>query len=351
MAVTYDKAARVLFWGGVSFVLASLLTFVGLASWWLTFLASWTLASATYLALASLKVLPAGKAVLITGCDSGFGYATALFLDRMGFRVFACCLLAHSGGEGAQRLRREGSRRLHVLQLDVTKQEQIDSALQNVKNLLPPGEVLWGLVNNAGINPYGAVEWVSMDDYRKTCEVNLFGTIAVTKTFLPLIRRAKGRVVNVGSVRGRMTSPLGAVYEVTKYGVEAFSDCLRHEMRRFGVDVSIIEPGNFAMGTSIYKEEYILRFSKKMWDEMSDEVKADYGKETFDEVLKRQLQVSKTGHGDVSEVSEAIAEALTQRFPQSRYQPMQLFYYVMVFVSQHFPEWLYDYLCVEYLRK
>ncbi|XP_042875559.1 D-beta-hydroxybutyrate dehydrogenase, mitochondrial-like [Penaeus japonicus] len=351
MAVTYDKAARVLFWGGVSFVLASLLTFVGLVSWWLTFLASWTLASATYLALASLKVLPEGKAVLITGCDSGFGYATALFLDRMGFRVFACCLLAHSGGEGAQRLRREGSRRLHVLQLDVTKQEQIDSALENVKNLLPPGEVLWGLVNNAGINPYGAVEWVSVEDYRKTCEVNLFGTIAVTKSFLPLIRRAKGRVVNVGSVRGRMTSPLGAVYEVTKYGVEAFSDCLRHEMRRFGVDVSIIEPGNFAMGTSIYKEEYILRFSEKMWEEMSDEVKADYRRK----LSRRSSEAPTSGLEDWARGRErgvgGDRRGADAAVPAEPLPADTIFYYVMVFVSQHFPEWLYDYLCVEYLRK
>ncbi|XP_037776200.1 D-beta-hydroxybutyrate dehydrogenase, mitochondrial-like isoform X2 [Penaeus monodon] len=351
MAVTYDKAARVLFWGGVSSVLASLLAFLGLASWWPTFLASWSLAGAAYLTLASFKVFPVGKAVLITGCDSGFGYATALFLDQMGFRVFACCLLADGGGEGAQRLRREGSRRLHVLQMDVTQQEQIDSALRSVKKLLPPGEVLWGLVNNAGVSQYGAVEWVSMDDYRNICEVNLFGTIAVTKAFLPLIRSAKGRVVNVGSVRGRMASPLGAAYEVSKYGVEAFSDVLRHEMRRFCVDVSIVEPGNFTLGTSIFTEESNLRCSQKMWQAMADGVKADYGKDTFDEALKRQLLTSKSGDRDVTEVSEAIAEALTQRFPQGRYQPMQLFYYVMVFVSQHFPEWVYDYLYIEYLLK
>ncbi|ROT62769.1 putative D-beta-hydroxybutyrate dehydrogenase, mitochondrial-like [Penaeus vannamei] len=194
MAVTYDKAARVLFWGGVSSALASLLALLGLASWWPAFLASWTLAGATYLTLASFKVFSVGKAVLITGCDSGFGFATALFLDQM---------------------------------MDVTQQEQIDNALSSVRSLLPPGEVLWGLVNNAGVSQYGAVEWVSMDDYRSICEVNLFGTIAVTKAFLPLIRSAKGRVVNVGSVRGRMTSPLGAAYEVSKYGVEAFSDVLR----------------------------------------------------------------------------------------------------------------------------
>nr|XP_027233117.1 D-beta-hydroxybutyrate dehydrogenase, mitochondrial-like [Penaeus vannamei] len=351
MAVTYDKAARVLFWGGVSSALASLLALLGLASWWPAFLASWTLAGATYSVLASFRIFPDGKAVLITGCDSGFGFATALFLDQMGFRVFACCLLADGGGEGAQRLRREGSGRLHVLQMDVTQQEQIDSALSSVKDLLRPGEVLWGLVNNAGINPYGAVEWTSMSIFRNTCEVNLFGTIAVTKAFLPLIRSAKGRVVNVGSVRGRMASPLGAAYEVTKYGVEAFSDVLRHEMRRFSVDVSLIEPGNFTAGTSIFTEESNLRYSQKMWQAMDDGVKADYGKETFDEALRRQLQTSKSGHRDVSEVSEAIAEALTQRFPQSRYQPMQLFYYVMVFVSQHFPEWVYDYLYIEYLMK
>ncbi|KAK7086742.1 (2R,3R)-2,3-butanediol dehydrogenase [Halocaridina rubra] len=84
-----------------------------------------------------------------------------------------------------------------------------------------------------------------MSTFRRLADVNLFGCVLVTKTFLPLVRKAKGRIVNVTSVQGRMSSPLVSAYDLTKYAIEGFSDCLRHELRQFGVKVSVIEPGNF----------------------------------------------------------------------------------------------------------
>ncbi|NWX86811.1 BDH protein, partial [Nothoprocta ornata] len=104
---------------------------------------------------------------------------------------------------------------------------------------------LWGLVNNAGISTFGEVEFTSLDKYKEVAEINLWGTVRVTKAFLPLIRRAKGRVVNVASMLGRMASPSRSCYCISKFGVEAFSDCLRQEMYRWGVRVILIEPSNF----------------------------------------------------------------------------------------------------------
>ncbi|XP_042240147.1 estradiol 17-beta-dehydrogenase 2-like [Homarus americanus] len=135
MFLTYDKISRVLFWGCVSALLATLLNLLGLCSCCVTFPLAWLLSSLIYLALASMKVPMSRKAVLITGCDTGFGHALALHLDKMGVRVFACVL--KSGGEGAERLRKGGSSRLHVLQMDITNQGEVKKALEDVKNLLP----------------------------------------------------------------------------------------------------------------------------------------------------------------------------------------------------------------------
>ncbi|NXK18687.1 BDH protein, partial [Thinocorus orbignyianus] len=104
---------------------------------------------------------------------------------------------------------------------------------------------LWGLVNNAGVSTFGEVEFASLDNYKNVAEINLWGTVRVTKAFLPLIRRAKGRVVNITSMLGRMVSPSRSCYCISKFGVAAFSDCLRQEMYRWGVRVILIEPSNF----------------------------------------------------------------------------------------------------------
>ncbi|CAG0908660.1 unnamed protein product, partial [Darwinula stevensoni] len=119
---------------------------------------------------------------------------------------------------------------IHVLQLNVTNDDDLRNALTYVKENLPP-RGLWGIVNNAGVSNYGKVEWMSLDAFKWAAEVNLWGPIRVTKTFLPLVRRTKGRVVNVASVLGRMGAAQRGAYVLTKHGLEGLSDCLRYEMR------------------------------------------------------------------------------------------------------------------------
>ncbi|XP_071551124.1 D-beta-hydroxybutyrate dehydrogenase, mitochondrial-like [Panulirus ornatus] len=347
MQHSFNKVARVIFWGCVSCVLAALLSLLGLANFWMAFWGAWLLSASCFLLLASFTVPATGRAVLVTGCDSGIGHALALHLDRLGFRVFAGCLLAEERAEGADRLRRMGSHRLHVLQLDVCKQEQLDFALRTIRLTLADGEVLWALVNNAGISTYGAVEWVPMTTYRKLLDVNVLGAIATTKTFLPLLRKAKGRVVNITSVEGRFATPLFSTYQLTKHALECFSDCLRNEIKRFGVHVSIVEPGNFTAGTELNTDEATKLYSQDMWIAMDEEVRAAYGANYFDHVVNTKLHNNKTGMADLSPVMEVLTQALTQKFPQCRYVCASLSMIIMTFVAEHFPEWVFDWIYVD----
>ncbi|XP_066989809.1 D-beta-hydroxybutyrate dehydrogenase, mitochondrial-like [Macrobrachium rosenbergii] len=341
-----DKTARILSCGAASLAVSLPLHFAGLANILLFFPGAWLLTTSVYVLVANLRVPASGKAVLVTGCDTGFGHGLAVHLHQLGFRVFAGCLEANTAGEGAERLRRLFTERMHVLQLDITKEEQVNAALHEVKMILPASEVLWGVVNNAGLSTFGAVEWVPMTTYRKLAEVNIFGHISVTKVFLPLVRKSKGRIVNVTSVEGRMAGPLVSTYDLTKFAMEGFSDSLRHEMRRFGVHVSLVEPGNFTAGTSLNTDERVVKFAEEMWASMDAEVKLAYGKQYFNDVIASRMIVNRSGETDLSPAIEAMADALTQRFPQARYSPMGLDLFVRMFVAEHLPEWVSDHLLV-----
>ncbi|NWX25035.1 RDH16 dehydrogenase, partial [Aegotheles bennettii] len=210
------------------------------------------------------------KFVLITGCDSGFGNLLARQLDSRGLRVVAACLTE----SGAARLRATASSRLQTLLLDVTSSQSIAEATAWIRECVGD-RGLWGLVNNAGIAiPTAPNEWLTKDDFVKVLDVNLLGLIEVTLSLLPLVKRARGRVVNVASVMGRI-SFFGGGYCISKYGVEAFSDSLRLEMRRFGVKVSMIEPGYFK--TAITATENLEKNFLSIWEKVPEETKASYG--------------------------------------------------------------------------
>ncbi|XP_038664367.1 estradiol 17-beta-dehydrogenase 2-like [Scyliorhinus canicula] len=159
----------------------------------------------SYCTLPGTGFLPIeGKAVLITGCDSGFGHALAKHLDQLGFTVFAGVM--HLTGPGAEDLRMGGSQRLTVLQLDVTNSDQIARTFAKIKDDLDY-KGLWGVVNNAGVLEFVAdAELLPLNIYKRCMEVNFFGVVELTKMFLPLLRQAKGRLVNVTSVSGIIPS-------------------------------------------------------------------------------------------------------------------------------------------------
>uniref|UniRef100_A0AC11DMY5 3-hydroxybutyrate dehydrogenase 1 n=1 Tax=Ovis aries TaxID=9940 RepID=A0AC11DMY5_SHEEP len=286
------------------------------------------------------SVDPVGsKAVLITGCDSGFGFSLAKHLHSEGFLVFAGCLMKDKGSDGVKELDSMKSDRLRTVQLNVCKSEEVDKAAEVIRSSLEdPEKGLWGLVNNAGISTFGDVEFTSMETYKEVAEVNLWGTVRVTKAFLPLIRRAKGRVVNISSMMGRMANVARSPYCITKFGVEAFSDCLRYEMHPLGVKVSVVEPGNFIAATSLYGgTERIQAIANKMWEELPEVVRQDYGRKYFDEKVARMESYCTSGSTDTSPVIKAVTHALTAATPYTRYHPMDYYWWLRMQIMTHFP--------------
>ncbi|XP_004577864.2 D-beta-hydroxybutyrate dehydrogenase, mitochondrial [Ochotona princeps] len=278
------------------------------------------------------------KAVLVTGCDSGFGFSLAKHLHSKGFLVFAGCLLKDKGDAGAKELDSLNSERLRTIQLNVCNGEEVEKAVEAVRSSLKdPEKGMWGLVNNAGISTFGEVEFTSMETYKEVAEVNLWGTVRMTKSFLPLIRRAKGRVVNISSMLGRMANPARSPYCITKFGVEAFSDCLRYEMHPLGVKVSVVEPGNFIAATSLYSSERIQAIARKMWDELPEVVRQDYGKKYFEEKIAKMETYCNSGSTDTTPVIDAVTHALTAATPYTRYHPMDYYWWLRMQIVTHLP--------------
>ncbi|XP_034717700.1 D-beta-hydroxybutyrate dehydrogenase, mitochondrial [Etheostoma cragini] len=285
-----------------------------------------------------------GKAVFVTGCDSGFGHALAKHLHKLGFTVFAGCLFMDKGGEGAKELEEFHSDRMKVVQLDVCSEEQVDQAAEYIKDNLKDSESgLWAVVNNAGVSTFGEVEFTSMETYKQVSEVNLWGTIRVTKAVLPLIRRAKGRVVNLASMYARMGNSLRSPYCVSKYGVEAFSDCLRYEMKTWGVKVSIIEPGNFIVATGILTRDIVATTANKLWNEAPAHVKEDYGKAHFEQHMALMRSYCNSGQRDVSPVLDDITDAIISKRPYTRYNPMEPHWWIRLQLMTHLPAAVSDF--------
>jgi len=179
------------------------------------------------------------RAVLITGCSSGIGRATAERLARSGWTVYATARSTDSIAD----LGRAGCR---VLELDVTDEESMRAAVASVEHAEGAVGVL---VNNAGYSLSGAIESVPLDEVRRQFETNVFGLVRLSQLVLPAMRRQGfGRIVNLSSMGGRLTLPGGGFYHASKHAVEALSDALRFEVQGFGVDVVVIEPGLIRTG-------------------------------------------------------------------------------------------------------
>ncbi|XP_044611916.2 retinol dehydrogenase 16 isoform X1 [Equus asinus] len=268
------------------------------------------------------------KYIFITGCDSGFGNQLARQLDLRGLRVLAACLTE----KGAEQLKDRTSDRLQTVILDVTKTESIAAATQWVKERTGD-RGLWGLVNNAGIAvPVAPNEWLTKQDFMKILNVNLLGVIEVTLSLLPLVRKARGRVVNVSSVMGRVCL-FGGGYCISKYGIEAFSDSLRRELSHFGVKVAIIEPGFFkttVTSTKVHSQEF-----QEAWDRASPEIKEIYGEKYLASCMKSIKLLKKSYTEDLSLVTDCMEHALTACHPRTRYSAgwdAKLFYLPMSYM-------------------
>ena len=246
-------------------------------------------------------------AVVVTGSSTGIGRACVLHLDRLGFEVFAGVRRAEDG----EQLRAAASGRLQPLILDVTDPKQIAGAADHVGGESPEG--LAGLVNNAGVAVAGPVELTPIDDFRRQIEINLIGQVAVTQAFLPMLRRARGRVVFLSSIGGLLANPYMAPYHVSKFGIEALGDSLRQELRPFGVEVSIVEPGSVA--TPIWEK------GRGTVDDLRGRLTEEEATLYGDTVERMADVVTEVGAQGVppEKVASVIGDALTARRPRTRY--------------------------------
>ncbi|NWW76165.1 RDH16 dehydrogenase, partial [Climacteris rufus] len=287
------------------------------------------------------------KHVLITGCDTGFGNLLARQLDARGLRVLAACLTE----SGAAQLRAATSDRLQTVLLDVTSSKSIADVTAWVRERVGD-QGLWGLVNNAGIaNPTAPNEWLTKKDFFKVLDVNLLGLVEVTVSLLPLLRRARGRVVNVASVMGRI-SFFGGGYCLSKFGVEAFSDSLRLEMRSFGVKVCVVEPGYFK--TMITSTEFLQKNFRSAWERVPQEIKSTYG-ENYLRQFERVCRVMQMAcNSDLSLVTNCMEHALTSLHPRSRYSAgwdAKLLYIPLSYLPSAFTDALFSLFHPKPVRK
>ncbi|KAF8794069.1 D-beta-hydroxybutyrate dehydrogenase like protein [Argiope bruennichi] len=260
-------------------------------------------------------VISNNKAVLITGCDTGFGFHTAKRLSEKGFQVFAGCLSP---------LQNEGQNlstypNIHCLKMDVSLEQDIESVLNYVKENLEDKE-LWAIINNAGISKGSEIEMTTIQKMEEVIDVNLLGTIRVTKAFLPLLRKSKGRVINVASAAGRLTMPGFVTYSASKQAIIAFSDGLRLEMQKFGVSVITIEPWMFR--TRLSDPTGVSRHIEKQWTEAEDDIRTAYTA-----AYATQIQKSTKGlfawvmDSNICKVIDAMEAAVTSECPPYHYRP------------------------------
>ncbi|XP_059139689.1 retinol dehydrogenase 7-like isoform X2 [Physella acuta] len=230
----------------------------------------------------------------------------------MGFNVFAGCLR----DDGKDYLKRHCSDRLTPITHDVSRAESNKAALDVVQRALPPNTGLWGLVNNAGIaGNMSPSELCTREDYQRVFEVNMLGTVDTTNTFLPLIRQAKGRVINMGSASGRLAVP-PAPDGIAKYGMEAYTDILRRELYSRNVSVVLIEPGMFLTG--IVQTEALTEGVRSRYDRATQEVKDTYG-DVVGKFQKMCQLMIKLSSPNTHKVIDAYVHGLTSRFPRTRY--------------------------------
>jgi NAD(P)-dependent dehydrogenase (short-subunit alcohol dehydrogenase family) len=265
------------------------------------------------------------KAVLITGCSSGIGNATAERLVSDGWTVYATArrpeTLADLAAKGC-----------HTLALDVTD----ESSMQTAVDAVVEAEGAVGvLVNNAGYSQSGAIESIPMEQVRRQFETNVFGLIRMCQMVLPRMREQHwGKIVNISSMGGRLTFPGGGLYHATKYSVEAISDALRFEVRGFGVDVIIVEPGLIITNFGDVASASV--------DETGDDGPyADFNRKVAkltENAYKGPM--SKLGGGPET-VAKTIANAISSKRPKARY-PVTLSAHFMINQRRFAPDQVWD---------
>lgn len=267
--------------------------------------------------------MPTKKVILLTGASSGIGKATALQLIQEGHTVYGAARRV----EKMQDLVDAGG---HSLQMDVTKDADME---KGIAKIIEKEGGIDTLINNAGYAIYGSVEETSIEDARRQFEVNIFGLARLTQLVLPHMReKSSGQIINVSSMGGRIYMPLGAWYHGTKHALEGWSDCLRLEVKPFGIDVVVIRPGAIATEFGDVMLEPMLKRSgdgpyKKIAKSMAKSIKDSYEKEN--------------ASSPPSVIAKTISKAVNASKPKTRYTAGKLAK-PLVFVRNYLGDRIYD---------
>ena len=270
------------------------------------------------------------KVILITGASSGIGFDAAQTLARQGHTVYAAARRV----EKMEPLQSDG---VKVMRMDVTDSA---SMAEGVKTVLDAEGRIDVLVNNAGYGYFGAVENVTMEEARRQVEVNVFGLAELCKLVLPVMRKqGSGRIINTSSIAGKMVLPFGAWYHVSKFSVEALNDALRMEMRPFGVDVVLIEPGGIKTDWGIIAAKHLAESSKGT---------------AYEEDALREAELMHKGYSGnylsaPRVVTHAISRAVNSQRPRARYR-IGSGAFIMVFLHTVLPTRWWDGMMRRFMR-
>ena len=269
------------------------------------------------------------KTVLVTGASAGIGKATAIYLAQNDYLVYGAARRL----EKMQELKAHG---IIPVSLDVTKDESITACLERIFKEAGSIDIL---VNNAGFGSYGAVEDVSMQDARYQLEVNIMGAMRLSQLVLPKMRENKyGKIINISSVGGKIVFPLGGWYHATKFALEALSDSLRNEVRQFGIDVVVIEPGA----------------TKSEWGNIAtDSLIKVSGHTVYKDLALKTKKVFSELSGNVVEpiiIAKLIRTAVESKNPKTRYTTNQMASSALLFLRRILSDKLMDKLIMSQIK-
>lgn len=273
---------------------------------------------------------PNTQVALITGASSGIGRETATLLLKNNFTVYCVARRVEQMAE----LETLGAK---VMKMDITIEEDIEAV---VSHILENEKRVDVLINNAGYAEYGAIEDVPIDVARRQFEVNLFGLASLTQKLIPHMReRGRGRIINIASIAGKIHTPFGAWYHATKFALEGWSDCLRIELARFGVDVVVIEPGVIAT-----------EFGNVMRDPMVERSgDGPYG-DLVRKLAKANYQMYEKGGGSPPMViARLILKAIQSKRPCTRYSAGK-FAKLMLFMRRWLSDRAFDALIIRTIK-
>jgi short-subunit dehydrogenase len=238
------------------------------------------------------------KVAIITGASSGMGKSTAYNLLQQGYKVYGAA-------RRVDRMKDLQAKGMEVVQLDLTQDESIVNAVNTILEREGRVDIL---INNAGYGSYGSVEEVPLEEAKRQFEVNIFGLARLTQLIIPTMRKQKsGRIVNISSMGGKIYTPFGAWYHATKFALEGWSDCLRLELKSFGVDVVIVEPGGI----------------KTEWGGIAmDNLRKVSGNGPYAEMVNAMIKSNDSNQDKLTPVEvlgKEIAKAATVSNPKTRY--------------------------------